>query len=161
MKKSDIALIVGVLLIIIISIFAFSSKKSSIERPVVLSDNFGEVKDIRYTDYKKMLDDGKTFIVMIVREGCTYCEQFAPVVKEVVEEKKLPIYSIDISTLEDDEVEEFQKSNSYLKNKEWGTPTTLVLQGSEVVDSLSGYTEKDKLEEFLDKNVKLPEEESK
>lgn len=158
MKKSDIALIVGVLLVIILSIFAFSSKKDNIERPVVLSDNFAEVKDIKYADYKNMLEEGKTFVILIVREGCTYCEQFAPIVKEVVEEKKIPIYSIDIATLEENEVEEFQKSNSYLKNKEWGTPTTLVLKGSEVVDSLSGYTEKDKFVKFLDKNVKLPEE---
>jgi len=158
MKKSDIALIVGVVLVIILSIFAFSNKANKIEKPVTLSDNFGEIKEIKYKDYKSMIDEGKTFIILIVREGCTYCEQFAPVVKEVVEEKKLPVYSIDISTLEENETEEFQNSNKYLKNNEWGTPTTLVLQGSEVVDSLSGYTEKDKLVKFLDKNVKLPEE---
>lgn len=158
MKKSDIALIVGVVLVIILSIFAFSSKANKIEKPVTLSDNFGEIKEIKYSDYKSMIEEGKTFVILIVREGCTYCEQFAPVVKEVVEEKKLPVYSIDISTLEENETEEFQNSNKYLKNNEWGTPTTLVLQGNEVVDSLSGYTEKDKLVKFLDKNVKLPEE---
>ena len=158
MKKSDIALIVGVLLVIILSIFAFSSKKETVEKPVVLSDSFGEIKEINYTDYKTMIDEEKTFIILIVREGCTYCEQFAPIVKEVVEEKQIPIYSIDIATLEENEIDEFQASNSYLKNKEWGTPTTLVLQGSEVIDSLSGYTEKEKLVEFLDKNVKLPDE---
>lgn len=158
MKKSDIALIIGVVLVIILSIFAFSNKTEKIEKPVILSDNFGEIKDIKYADYKSMIDEGKTFIVLIVREGCGYCEQFAPIVKEVVEEKKLPIYSIDISTLEENQVEEFKNSNSYLKTKDWGTPTTLVLQGSEVIDSLSGYTEKDNLVKFLDKNVKLPDE---
>lgn len=157
MKKTDIALIVGVVVVIIISIFAFSNKTNKIEKPVVLSDNFGEVKEISYSDYKNMIDENKTFIIEIIREGCTYCEQFAPIVKEVVEEKKIPVYSIDIATLEENEMEEFQQSNKYLKNNEWGTPTTLVLQGSEVIDSLSGYTEKDKLVEFLDKNVKLPE----
>lgn len=158
MKKSDVALIVGALLVIILSIFALSNNKEKIERPVVLSDNFAEIKNIKYTDYKQMLDENKTFVIIIVRDGCTYCEQFMPVVKEVVEEKKTPIYSIDIATLEQDEIEEFQKSNSYLKNKEWGTPTTLVLRGSDVIDSLSGYTEKKKFIEFLDKNVKLPDE---
>lgn len=157
MKKSDIALIVGAVLVILISIFAFSGKEEKTEKPVVLSDNFAEIKSTTYSEYKDMLDNDKTFIVLIVREGCTYCEKFAPIVDEVVKEKNIPIYQVDIATLEEDELQSFQESNKYLKNNDWGTPTTLVLKGSEVIDSLSGYTEKEELIKFLDKNVKLPE----
>ena len=157
MKKFDIALIVGAILVILISIFAFSNKEEKIEKPVVLSDSFAEVKSITYSEYKDMQDNNKTFIVLIVREGCSYCEKFAPIVQEVVAEKGIPVYQIDIATLEEDELDKFQNSNSYLRNNDWGTPTTLVLQGIEVIDSLSGYTEKDELVKFLNKNVKLPE----
>ena len=157
MKKSDIALIVGVILVILISIFAFSGKEDKIEKPVVLSDSFAEVKSTTYSEYKEMLDNNKTFIILIVREGCSYCQKFEPIVKEVVSEKSIPVYQIDIATLEENELQDFQNSNKYLKNNDWGTPTTLVLKGSEVIDSLSGYTEKDEFVKFLDKNVKLPE----
>lgn len=156
MKKSDIALIVGVVLVIIISIFALT-KPNKIEIPVTLSDDFGEIKAISYNDYDSMVKDGKTFILLIEREGCAYCEQFNPIISEVVSEKQIPVYSIDIATLEDDESDAFRKSNFYLKNKEWGTPTTMVLQGNEVVDVLSGTTDKEKLVEFLEKNIKMPE----
>ena len=111
MKKSDIALIIGVVLVIIISIFALN-KTNKIEKPVTLSDDFSEIKEISYNDYESMMEDGKTFVLLIVREGCTYCEQFNPIITEVVTEKHIPVYSIDISTLEDKESEALQKSNS-------------------------------------------------
>ena len=42
-----------------------------------------------------------------------------------------------------------------MKKGDWGTPTTLVLQGDQVIDTLEGYVEKDELVEFLDENVEV------
>ena len=55
----------------------------------------------------------------------------------------------------DDEIEEFSTSNDYLINNEWGTPTTLILNKDKVIASQQGYVDEDKLEEFIEKYVKL------
>lgn len=157
MKKSDIALILGVVIVIILSIFAFSNKGENMKESVTLSDDFAGVKQISYSEYNTMVEEDKTFILLVSREGCTYCESFAPIIEEVSNEKNIPIYKVDIATFEEDELEEFNSSNSFLKRGDWGTPTTLVLKGTEVIDTLSGLTEKDKLIEFLDENVVVPE----
>ena len=63
---------------------------------------------------------------------------------------------MDIAEISEDELTSLTTSNSYFKkNTEWGTPTTLLMNGSNVIDSISGYVEKDKLNEFIDKNVNL------
>lgn len=157
MKKSDIALILGVVVVIIISIFAFSNKTEKTKKPATLSDNFAGIEDISYSEYNTMIEEEKSFVLVVSREGCTYCESYAPVIKEVSEEEQIPIYVIDIATFTDEEAEEFNESNSFLKRGKWGTPTTLVLKGKEVIDTLSGYTEKDEVIDFFNKNIVVPE----
>lgn len=157
MKKSDIALILGVVVVIIISMFAFSNKTPKTETPVTLSDNFGEVRQISYSDYNTMVEDEKTFILVVSREGCSYCESFRPIIDEVSKEEQIPVYIVDLATFTEDEATAFTESNSFLKRGDWGTPTTLVLKGTEVIDTLAGYTEKDSLIEFFDETVVVPE----
>lgn len=153
MKKSDIALILGVIVVIIISIFAFKDTKEEVKEPIVLSDDFAEVKQISYDDYDAMLSEEKTFILVISREGCGYCDMYLPIIKEVAEEEQLPIYSVDLATFTEEESAAFSESNSFLKKGDWGTPTTLILKGSEVIDKLSGYTEKESVIEFFEKTI--------
>ena len=153
MKKSDIALILGVIVVVIISIFAFQDTEAKVEEPVVLSDDFAEVKQISYDEYDTMLSEEKTFILVISREGCGYCDMYLPIIKEVAEEEQLPIYSVDLATFSEEESLAFTESNSFLKKGDWGTPTTLILRGSEVIDELSGYTEKESVIEFFDKSI--------
>lgn len=157
MKKSDIALILGVVVVIIISMFAFSNKTPKTETPVTLSDNFGEVRQISYSDYNTMVEDENTFILVVSREGCSYCESFRPIIDEVSKEEQIPVYIVDLATFTEDEATAFTESNSFLKRGDWGTPTTLVLKGTEVIDTLAGYTEKDSLIEFFDETVVVPE----
>jgi len=157
MKKTDIALILGVVVVIIISMFAFSNKTPKTETPVTLSDNFGEVRQISYSDYNTMVEDENTFILVVSREGCSYCESFIPIIDEVSKEEQIPVYIVDLATFTEDEATAFTESNSFLKRGDWGTPTTLVLKGTEVIDTLAGYTEKDSLIEFFDETVVVPE----
>ena len=49
------------------------------------------------------------------------------------------------------------ESNSYLKRNQWGTPTTLVLVGENVVDSLEGETDEEALLEFFEENIVVEE----
>lgn len=160
MKKSDIALILGAVLIILIGLLAFNSNEEKIVKPVNLEGEAG-IKEISYSDYEKQIESDKPFIVMIVNDGCSYCEKFIPVMKEVSEEYKIPVSSINLANLTQEEYSALAKSNVYLKTEQWGTPTTLILKGKRVIDSLGGYTDKEALISFMEENVKINTEEEK
>ena len=70
--------------------------------------------------------------------------------------------SINNSDLSSDEYTELGNSNNYLKREKWGTPTTLLLSGNIVVDSIGGYVEQDEFTSFIKKNIifEKPEEET-
>lgn len=155
MKKSDIGLIIGVVLIMVVAAFV------SVGKPFEKVSLTGEVgySTIDYEKYNELLEGEEYFFIAIGRTGCSFCEKYKPVLEEVAEDLELPIHYIDIADLEEDEIEEFSTSNSYLKNNEWGTPTTLILNKDEVIASQQGYVDEDKLEEFIEKYVKLDGEE--
>lgn len=181
MKKSDIGLIIGVLVIIIIS--AFVSVGKPFEKVVLTSLDFGidsenedydeeeedeeekvsiEIDDyisIDYEKYNELLKSEDYFFITIGRTGCGYCEKYKPVLAEVAEDLNIPLHYIDIADLDNEEIEKFSTSNSYLDSNEWGTPTTLILNKEEVIASQQGYVDAKKLKEFIKKYVKLNGEE--
>ena len=158
MKKSDLILIVSVLLIICLAVFSSrgSVEEEKVEFPVTLAGDVG-LNQITYNDYKKMVAEEKAFIVIIERAGCGYCQMYMPIVEEIVNEKKIAINYIDTDTLEEDEFNELSSTNAYLKRNEWGTPTTLFMIGDRVIDSIGGYVDKDTLLKFLEDRVVMGE----
>ena len=152
MKKNDIILIGIVVLLIVISFFAFGNKKET-TAPTSLTNAEAGINSIDYSTYEELLNDTQNnHIVYIGSASCGYCTKFQPIIKEVSEEYNLAVYYIDISTLTSADKSKLSTSNSYLKDNEWGTPTTLILLGSEVVDVLSGYVEKEELVSFFSDN---------
>lgn len=158
MKKSDLILIGGVLLVILISFLAFNVKSEKIEVPVKLEGNPG-INEITYSEYEEKINNEETFLVMIVNDGCSYCEMFIPVMTEVANEYSIPVYSLNLANLTSDEYNSLSNSNSYLKRKQWGTPTTLLMQGKTVIDSIGGYVEKENLVSFVKENIVLTSDE--
>ena len=154
MKKGDLILIGGVILIILLCFLVFKTESNKIEVPVKLEGDAGFI-DITYDEYEEKIDSEKPFMVVIVNDGCGYCEMYIPVIEEVVSEYKLPIYKLNLANLTNDEYNKLSNSNSYLKREKWGTPTTLLMQGSQVIDSIGGYTEKDSVVDFIEENVVL------
>ena len=51
-----------------------------------------------------------------------------------------------------------EQNNKYLKrNSNWGTPTTLFMKGSRVLDAIGGYVDEDGVLSFLDGKVVMGE----
>ena len=158
MKKTDFILIGVVLVIVVLAIFSSKGTiaEEEIEFPLELAGEVG-LNQISYDEYKKMVDNGDAFIVIIERAGCSYCQQYMPIVEEVTKEKKVAINYIDTDTLTEEEFNELSTTNKYLKKNNWGTPTTLFMLGDRIVDSIGGYVEKDSVLEFLKDRVVMGE----
>ena len=158
MKKSDFILIGVVLVIIIAAVFSTKGTKAleEIEYPLELTGEVG-LNQITYSEYTNMVNEGKAFIVIIERAGCSYCQLYMPIVKEVAEEKKVAITYIDIDTLTEEEFNSLSTTNAYLKRNKLGTPTTLFMLGDRVIDTIDGYVEKTTVENFLNNRVVMGE----
>ncbi len=159
MKKSDILLIGVVVLIAVVAIFSTKGSQAleDVEYPLTLAGEVGS-QQIKYTDYVTKVENGDAFIFVIERAGCGYCEMYMPIIEEVAKEKKIPIYYIDTDTLTSEEYVELTTTNSYLKrNTSWGTPTTLFMLGDRVLDSISGYVDKETFLKFIDGKVVVGE----
>ena len=158
MKKSDFILIGVVILIIVAAMFSSKGTiaEEEVDYPLTLAGEAG-LHQITYNEYEEKVENGDAFIVIIERAGCGYCVQYMPIVEDVANEKKIPIYYIDTDTLSSDEYTELSTTNNYLKRNDWGTPTTLFMLGDRVLDSIGGYVEKDAVLSFIDGKVVVGE----
>lgn len=159
-KQRDIILVLLVVVLLFIALILTGDKKSKldIELPIALEGESG-FTEITYSEYEEKLNTEAPFLVVIVRDGCSYCEMYEPIVSEVADEFNLPIYYINLSNLTSEESGALASSNSYLKKEQWGTPTTLFMYGNVVVDSIGGYVEKDKFVEFITENFVVAKDE--
>lgn len=151
MKKTDYILIGLVIIVLLIAVFT-TRGTDSINFPLKLVGEVG-LKQISFSEYNEMVLNEDPFIVIIEREGCTYCKDYMPIVEEVANEKMIPITYIDTEKLTQDEYLKLTSENKYLNRNDWGTPTTLFMLGDRIVDSISGYVEKSTLEKFLNDRV--------
>ena len=154
MKKTDYVLIAVVIVLALVGIFSSKGTKAEeeLDFPLQLSGKVG-LNEITYKEYKDMVAAGDAFVVVIERTGCGYCQMYMPIMKEVAEEKKIAVTYINTDNLTEDELNELSTTNKYLRKNQWGTPTTLFMLGDRIVDSISGYVEKDSILKFLGEKV--------
>lgn len=152
-KQKDIVLVALVVILLVVVGLVTSNKeeKLDIELPVSLVGEAG-FNEITYSEYLEKVDSNEPFLVVIVKDGCTYCEMYEPILDEVAGEYNLPISYINLTNITDDEYSDLATSNSYLKKNDWGTPTTLFMLGNAVVDSIGGYVDKDTFVSFAKEN---------
>lgn len=153
MKKSDIALIVGVIVVILISVCLMGGAKAeSYDLPLELVGEAGLTK-LSYDEYQEKIDNGDAFVVIIERAGCSHCINFMPVAEEFANSNNVPMYYIDTDEMDEDDWNAIYTSNSFFKKKKdsWGTPTTIVLLGNKALDYIEGETDADSLLELYSK----------
>lgn len=158
-KQKDIILIVLVVVLLIVAAIVTGNKDSKvdIELPVALEGDAG-FNEITYSNYLEKIDSNEPFLVVIVKDGCGYCEMYEPILKEVADEYNLPINYINLTNLSEEEYNDLAQSNAYLKKNQWGTPTTLFMLGDSVIDSIGGYVDKDKFVDFVKENFVVNED---
>ena len=142
-KTSDIILIVGLLAVVILACFTLKGEKAepSYELPLALSGEPG-LQQLTYAEYQEKVDNDESFVIIIERATCSHCVSFMPIAEQFAKDNNVPMYYVDTDTFETEDWEQFEMSNTYLKQNigDWGTPTTVVLAGKEAVDYIEGET---------------------
>ncbi len=161
MKKKDIFLIIALIIVLIVGciIMKGEKEKPNYTLPLTLTGEPG-LKLLSYAEYQEKIDKNESFVVVLSRESCSHCANFLPVAKAFAEEESLPMYYIDTDTFTEEDWSTFEKSNSFLKKQKgnWGTPTTVVLAGSEAVEYIEGETTKEELKKLYEKSFDLEKE---
>ncbi len=143
-KKTDIALVLGAIIIIIIGCFVMKGTKAkpTYKLPLSLSGEAGLHK-LSYTEYQEKIDNDEEFVFIVERTTCSHCQNFMPVAEKFAKDNNVPMYYIDTDEMEQSDWSKLEKSNTFFKKNSgnWGTPTTIVLAGSESVDTIEGETD--------------------
>ena len=142
-KKADLFLVLGLIVVVIIGCFMMKGQKDepSYTLPLTLKGEAG-LQLLTYNEYQEKINNNESFVVILSRETCSHCANFLPVAEQFATDNALPIYYVDTDTFTEEDWNTFEKSNTYLKrnSSNWGTPTTVVLAGREAVDYIEGET---------------------
>lgn len=160
-KISDLVLILTLIVVVVLGFFMMKgeSNKVTYELPLALSGDAG-LQQLTYQEYKEKVDNDEAFVLIIERATCSHCVTYMPIAEEFANNNNVPMYYVDTDTFEPTDWETFEKSNSFLKknNGNWGTPTTLVLVGSEVLDYVEGTTNAERLKDLYSEYFEMPTE---
>ena len=163
-KKTDIALIVGAVIVILIGCLVMKGTKAekNYELPLSLTGESGLHK-LTYDEYQEKIDNNEAFVVIIERTTCSHCQNFMPVAETFASENNLPMYYIDTDEMEEEDWSKLETSNTFFKKNKnsWGTPTTIVLAGNESLEYIEGETDADSLLELYEKYFDLYNNEDK
>ena len=101
------------------------------------------ITEITYKDLEKALDNKETFILEIVQDGCSNCEEFTPKFEKILSKYNIEVKQINLTKLTEED-------NTKLTNlyNATGTPTVIfITEGNEELISrrIVGNVSQDKI----------------
>ena len=107
---------------------------------------------VDYNGYKSVVKSSEKKILVLGQTTCSHCIKVKPILSDIAKEYGITINYLDITKLSDEEKGKFTKYLSYLTENEWGTPLTLIVKDSDVIDSVNGELDHDGYVELFKKN---------
>lgn len=109
-------------------------------------------KEIDSSEFVKLFNDSKLSVVYMGREDCTYCVQFAPLLKQTVEEYDYTLHYIDINKVPygSEEARLIQELDPFLEESFGTTPLLVFIKDGKILDELVGGTDYESLEILLE-----------
>lgn len=149
----------GIILVVAI-VIGVAIGVSNIKKDNTNSDNNVETtelekagfNEVTLSEYLDLVKSSEKSIILVARPTCGYCQQFTPILKQAMEDMNLTINYIDTDKFSEDDWTPFTESLDYLKNEQWGTPLTLIVQNGEAIAENNGYVELDTIKEFFTNN---------
>ena len=105
------------------------------------------IKDVSFSKLKSMINNKETFILEIMQDGCSHCQEFKPKFEDVLKENDLTAYSINLAKLSEEDSDELSKIYSFD-----GTPTVIfVKDGVEepIIKRIVGSKSRDEIRQKL------------
>ena len=100
--------------------------------------------DINFKTFTNLFKTTKRSMLVVVKDGCSYCEEFIPILSEALNYYDLKMYKINLSNLSSNEYGDLY---SYIYFS--GTPTTFIIENGEVKHVLTGVVDVETMKSFI------------
>jgi len=122
----------------------FKENKVLSEKAVYSAEK--NINFINYSEYKDLIRNNETNIIVIGQTGCSHCTAFKPALNSVAGDYKLTINYLNLAELTQEENQNFFESlekiqyndPEFLEDGSFGTPLTLIVKNGKVYDYISG-----------------------
>ncbi len=121
-----------------------------------LTEEFPEITKTSYEEYESLIHGKERVFLAIGQTYCMHCIEAKPSLNEIAKEYGIKVYYLNYTDISEEERAAFNRSLPYfIENEKWGTPLFLIVEDGELVDVTSGFSTKEKLVEFLKKNLMI------
>ncbi len=101
---------------------------------------------------KEAFNSDEIQVVYFGRETCGYCVQFLPILQQAQEEFGYQTLYVDVTTVDEEGMEEIQGLDSFLEENYGTTPLVILVKDGELIEGHIGYAEYDTFAQFLTDN---------
>jgi thiol-disulfide isomerase/thioredoxin len=114
---------------------------------VIIQDSYSNIEKISFDTFKKMIDEKRSFVIVISQTYCSHCIAYKPVFNDVLKRNKINGYELDLLTIAQEDYEEF---NNLLDVT--GTPTAIIyVDGIAQKEVLEGNLSASEINNYLKK----------
>lgn len=130
------------------------SQKEIEEENKKAEESISNLTVINVSIMKELFSSNVTKIIFVGSLTCPHCTAIKPVINSVVKDLNVTVYYLELSTMTDEENNEYYSINEFLKNNN-SIPLVMAVKNNEVIDSFVGEKDSKDVEEFLKKNLNI------
>ena len=130
------------------------SQKEIEEENKKAEESISNLTVINVSKMKELFSSNDTKIIFVGSLTCPHCTAIKPVINSVVKDLNVTVYYLELSTMTDEENNEYYSINEFLKNNN-SIPLVMAVKNNEVIDSFVGEKDSKDVEEFLKKNLNI------
>lgn len=147
-EKYGIYFVIGIFLILFLGV-AFLTKDNKNEASTKSTD---KLLRLSVTEWNKEIQKDEYVVTVLTQTGCSWCQKFEPIAKQIAEEIPVKMIWIDLSLLKEDQYKLLL--GTFEELKEFGTPHSIITKSGKLVGQIEGYREKsDYIKSLKEKNV--------
>ncbi len=133
-KYGMFVIIIGLLIVFLVIMLTTGGNDKKQTKKV------GEVSTMNVADWITSTKGSEVMVSVFAQTTCHYCEEFKPVVNEVIGEENIKIYWFEVDKMSQTEYNSLGETYSELKS--FGTPYTIITKDGKKIGEVSGYVEK-------------------
>ena len=130
------------------------SQKEIEEENKKAEESISNLTVINVSKMKELFSSNDTKIIFVGSLTCPHCTAIKPVINSVVKDLNVTVYYLELSTMTDEENNEYYSINEFLKNNN-SIPLVMAVKNNEVIDSFVGEKDSKDVDEFLKKNLNI------
>lgn len=130
------------------------SQKEIEEENKKAEESISNLTVINVSKMKALFSSNDTKIIFVGSLTCPHCTAIKPVINSVVKDLNVTVYYLELSTMTDEENNEYYSINEFLKNNN-SIPLVMAVKNNEVIDCFVGEKDSKDVEEFLKKNLNI------